>query len=163
MSRRLEMAVLVALVALVSACGSSSTSAAQTASSPSPAAASTPSANQNQGGGGQLDPAVSLPSGFPSGIPVYPGARLTASTSFAGGGSSTFGLEWETLDSASQVQAYYASHLNQGDWSVTYSVNSNGTYGVGFTSKSKPGTTGILAVTSGSGVTKIALSFVTTG
>ncbi len=165
MNVRFRLAVVFALAALVSACGSSSTPVAQSGNSPSestPSAAgtSTPSQNQNTAG---LDPEVQAPSGFPSSVPVYPGARLTTGASYNAAGNTTYGMEWETLDSESQVQAWYSSHLSQGDWSISYSANSNGTFGAGFSQKSNAKVTGILAITSDNGITKITLSFVVLG
>ncbi|MFI5283139.1 MAG: hypothetical protein ACHQ0J_08415 [Candidatus Dormibacterales bacterium] len=165
MNLRFRFAVVVALAALVSACGSSSSPAAQSGNSPSgstPSAASTSTPDQNQNTAG-LDPEVPAPSGFPSNVPVYPGARLTTGSSYNATGNTTYGMEWETHDSVSQVQAYYSSQLSQGDWSLTYSANSGGTFGAGFSQKSNQKVTGILAVASDNGITKITLSFVVLG
>jgi hypothetical protein len=113
---------------------------------------------------GQLDAEVPMPAGFPADLPVYPKARLTAGASFTSTGEVAWGMEWETTDSPSKVQAYYAKQLSQGDWTLTVSTPSNGAaYAATFGRKSNTHETGTLAVISDSGVTTIALSLLSSG
>ena len=56
-----------------------------------------------------------MPPGFPSDLPIYPKARLTAGASFVSSGQVSWGMEWETLDSVAKVQAFYTDKLNQGE------------------------------------------------
>ncbi len=148
-SIRTSMAVLVVLVAVVvvgSACGSSTSN---------PTAKSTPPAS---GGPGKLGPAVSMPRGFPSDFPVYPGARLTSAGQVNLNGQMTWGVQWETLDSVDSVQSFYTSKLNQGDWTIKYNGSSNGIVSVIFTRRSNDKQAGILTVESQSNVTHISLA-----
>src|ERR1700693_1404764 len=62
----------------------------------------------------KLDPAVAMPNGFPADVPIYPGARLTAGAAYTANGQTTWGMEWETLDTVDKVQAFYSSKLSQG-------------------------------------------------
>ena len=52
----------------------------------------------------RLDPEVPAPAGFPADVPIYTGARLTAGATFAANGVTTWGMEWETLDTVDKVQ-----------------------------------------------------------
>ena len=105
-----------------------------------------------------------MPPGFPADLPVYPKARLTAGASFASSGQVAWGMEWETTDSASKVQAYYAKQLSQGDWTLTVNSQANGAaYAATFARSSNSHETGTLAINSDSGVTTIALSLLSSG
>ena len=111
---------------------------------------------------GKLDPQVAMPGGFPADLPVYPTARLVAAASFASGNKTTWGMEWETLDLAAKVQAFYVARLNQGDWKVVFGgAGADGAYSAVISRQSDSAVTGILAINSVSGVTKITLSLVT--
>lgn len=102
-----------------------------------------------------------MPAGFPPDVPIYPGARLTAASSFAASGQPTaWGMDWETLDSIDKVQAFYSSKLSQGDWSIEFSGSSGAKFAATFRRKSNPKSTGALGADSSSGVTKISLSLV---
>lgn len=107
---------------------------------------------------GPLDAAVPTPAGFPVDVPVYPGARLTAGAAFAANGVTTWGMEWETLDSVDKVKAFYTSKLGQGDWTMQFSGGANGTFSATFSRKSNSKFAGILGADGSSGVTKISMS-----
>ena len=143
--------VTVFVLALGSACGAASSS---TPTPPAAGASSTQSA-----AGGQLDPAVSMPNGFPSDFPVYPGSRLTHASQVTANGQTSWGTEWETRDTAAAVQTFYMSKLNQGDWTIPYSSSGNGTYSAIFTRKSNSKDAGLLTVEIESNVTHIRLGF----
>jgi len=100
-----------------------------------------------------------MPAGFPADIPIYQGARLTAGATFSANGQTTWGMEWETLDSLDKVQAFYSSKLSQGDWNIQFSGTANGSFSAVFNRKSNTSAAGILAADASSGVTKISLSF----
>ncbi len=102
-----------------------------------------------------------MPAGFPPDVPIYTGARLTAGASFAASGVTTWGMEWETLDSVDKVQAFYAGKLSQGDWTIQFSGNANGSFSAIFSRKSNSKVTGIVGADGSSGVTKITLSLAT--
>lgn len=105
-----------------------------------------------------------MPPGFPADVPVYPRARLTAGASFTSTGQVVWGMEWETTDDTSKVQAYFARQLSQGDWALTVNSQANGAaYAATFARKSNSHQTGTLAIRSDSGVTTIALSFLGSG
>jgi hypothetical protein len=131
------------------ACGGSSNTA-------SSARLASPSASPTAAS--KLDPEVSMPVGFPADVPIYPGARLTAGARFSANGQTTWGMEWETLDSVAKVQAFYASKLGQGDWNVQFSGTANGSFSAVFNRKSNTSVTGILGADGSAGVTKISLS-----
>ncbi len=109
---------------------------------------------------GPLDAQVPIPAGFPTDVPIYTGARLTAGAAFAANGQTTWGMEWETLDGVDKVQAYYASKLSQGDWTIKISGVANGAFSAAFSRNSNSKFAGILGANGTSGVTKISLSLV---
>jgi hypothetical protein len=106
-----------------------------------------------------MDPAFPTPAGFPGDVPVYPGARLTAGASFGSGGETTWGMEWETLDGVDKVHAFYASKLNQGGWTISFSGGTTTAFSAVF-SRTGSRETGVVAADGSSGVTKISLSLV---
>jgi hypothetical protein len=113
---------------------------------------------------GQLDAEVAMPPGFPADLPVYPKARLTAGASFTSTGQVAWGMEWETTDDPTKVQAYYAKQLSQGDWTLTVNNQPNGAvYAAAFARKSNSHDRGTLAINADSGVTTIALSLLSSG
>lgn len=150
--------ILVALTAacLVTACGLFGGSAHST---PTASPIVSPLAQPT----GKLDAEVPMPPGFPSDVPVYPGARLTAGASFTSSGIVTWGMEWETLDSLDKVQNFYASKLSQGDWTINFKGSANGTFSAVFARKSNSRYGGIVGADGTSGVTKISLSLVSPG
>lgn len=136
------------------------------------AATGTPSAAPTAANGsplakasGQLDAEVPMPLGFPTDVPVYPKARLTAGALFASNGQHAFGLEWETTDAATAVQSFYAKQLSAGDWTLTVvTTPPNGeAYAASFARKSNSRDTGTLALNSDAGVTTISLSLLSSG
>jgi hypothetical protein len=148
---RVSLAVGLTLAALATAACGGNPASSDSSSNGSPRASTGTSA-------GKLDPAVAMPSSFPSAIPIYPGARLTTQSSFSSNAQTTWGMTWETLDSADKVQAFYAAQLNQGDWTITFSGSTNGAYSSSFTRKSNSKVVGILGVDVTSGVTKISMA-----
>jgi hypothetical protein len=106
----------------------------------------------------KLDTAVPTPAAFPPDVPVYTGARLTAGAAFTANGVTTWGMEWETLDTVDKVQAFYKSKLSQGDWTVQFSGSANGQFSATFSRKSNSKFAGILGADGSSGVTKISMS-----
>ena len=137
-----------------SACGASTSSSTSNAS---------PKASSTSTGGGTLDVQVSMPAGFPSDVPIYPGARLTSAGSFNSNGTTTWGMEWETLDSVDKVQTFYTGKLAQGDWTLSFSGSSNGNFSAIFNRKSSSNVGGILGVDGSSGITKISLALTNGG
>lgn len=153
------------------ACGSSSTPTAAShnssgssdtkakSGSSDSSASSGSSATQSNASGDQRDPAVSMPSGFPSDFPIYKGARLTQQGQYSSGGKSTWAMSWETLDALEPVGKWYEAQFNQGPWTVTFSGSSSTSYSVTFTRKSNNNDGGLLGVSDGSGYTKIDVVF----
>ena len=142
---------LMAILAGAPACRLPGSSAGSTASSTRQASV-TPSPV------GPLDAAVPPPAAFPADVPVYPGARLTAGAAFSATGVTTWGVEWETLDSVDKVKAFYTSKLSQGDWTIQFSGAANGTFSATFSRKSNSKFAGILGADGSSGITKISMS-----
>jgi hypothetical protein len=134
------------------ACRSLGGSAAAASPSPSPSTKAAPTVAS------KLDAAVPTPAGFPTDVPIYPGARLTAGAAFAANGQTTWGMEWETLDTVDKVQAFYQSKLSQGDWTVQFTGSANGQFSATFGRKSNSKFAGILGADGSSGVTKISMS-----
>ncbi|HSS60610.1 MAG TPA: hypothetical protein VLK30_04030 [Candidatus Limnocylindrales bacterium] len=108
---------------------------------------------------GALDAEVAVPPGFPSDVPVYDKARLTAAASFASSGQVTWGMEWQTMDSLSKIQAFYQKKLNEGDWTFKLSPASTPSVWTGTISrKSNPRIMGTFAVDGDVTVNRILLS-----
>ena len=141
--------VLVFASACVNSPGSKASGARQEPASPKV----TPSPSK-------LDPEVAMPDGFPADVPIYPGARLTAAAKFTSGAQTTWGMNWETLDSVDKVQALYSMKLSQGDWSIQFKGSSNASFAATFSRKSNPKSSGIIGADGKSGVTKISLSLI---
>lgn len=110
-----------------------------------------------------VDSPIPTPAGFPTDVPVYPKARLTAGASFTSPGQATWGMEWETTDGAGVVRAYYEKQFSTGDWTLQVTNTSDlvlaGTIG----RKSNPNEKGTLAVNNDNAVTVIALSLLVPG
>lgn len=155
MRARAAAASALAALALVAACGGSG---GQAGGSPSGSPQATSTSTHDR-----MDQPVPTPSGFPSDLPVYPGARLTAAAPFTSSGLVTFGMEWETLDGVDKVHAFYASKLNQGDWTISFSGTTAAGFNAVFSRKSNSRVIGTVGADGSSGVTKISLSLVMPG
>jgi hypothetical protein len=101
-----------------------------------------------------------MPDGFPADVPIYPGAKLTAAAKFTSGSQTTWGMNWETLDSVDKVQAFYSAKLSQGDWNIQFKGSSATSFAATFSRKSNSRSSGILGADGSSGVTKISLSLI---
>jgi hypothetical protein len=151
---RLAVAIiLTAILAAGSACRLSGGTAGN-----SPQASATAKVSASPTTPSKLEAEVPMPAGFPPDVPIYTGARLTAGASFAANGVTTWGMEWETLDTVDKVQAFYASKLSQGDWTIQFSGNANGSFSAVFSRKSNSKFTGLVGADGSSGVTKVTLS-----
>jgi hypothetical protein len=106
----------------------------------------------------QMDPEAPMPPGFPSDVPIYTGARLTAAAAFTSSQQTAWGMQWETLDTIDKVQAFYKAKFSQGDWSINFMDSPPGTFKSTFSRKSNPKIGGLLSADGSSGVTKISLS-----
>jgi hypothetical protein len=154
---RLGLAIfLTGILVTSSACGLTGGTATT-----SPQASSSAKASPSPASSSRLDAEVPMPAGFPSDVPIYTGARLTAGAAFAASGQTTWGMEWETLDTVDKVQAFYTSKLSQGDWTVQFSGSANGQFSATFSRKSNSKFGGIVGADGSSGVTKISLSLAT--
>lgn len=140
----------VAFMLVAAACGGGQ-------ASPTPSVSGSPLAQAS----GKLGAEVAMPPTFPADVPIYPKARLTQAAGFPSSAPTSWGMEWQTLDSVDKVQAYYTDKLNQGDWSLTVSSTANGEFKATFRRKSNGSVQGTLAANSTSGVTKILMSLVT--
>jgi hypothetical protein len=150
--------LVAALFMLVVACGGSGATAT---SSPAPVGTAEPSPTVRANG--HLDSAVAVPSGFPADIPVYSKARLTAGAAFRSNGQVSWGMEWQTVDAVDRVRAFYAQHLNQGDWTIAFGNAPSGTFTATFTRKSDAQVNGTLTSSRANGVTKISMSLAAPG
>jgi hypothetical protein len=107
---------------------------------------------------GLLDAQVAMPAGFPSDVPVYAKARLTAGAKFSSNGQVSWGMEWQTLDSVGKVQAFYADKMNQGDWTISFTNKATSTFSANFVRKSNSSVQGTVGAGTGSGITRISLT-----
>jgi hypothetical protein len=147
------LALLFGAALAASACASTPTSSSPNAASGSRAG----------GADVSLDAEVPMPSTFPSDVPIYSGARLTSAINFGSNGTTTWGMEWQTLDGVDKVQAFYTAKLAQGDWSVSFPNNANGAFSATFNRKSNSKVGGILGIDRSSGITKISLALTNGG
>lgn len=145
--------LLMGTLVSASACRLPGSSAGSTASSSRQASSKTTPSPP-----GPLDAAVPTPAAFPADVPVYTGARLTAGAAFSANGVTTWGMEWETLDSLDKVKAFYANKLGQGDWTIQFSGGGTGTFSAVFSRKSNSKVAGILGADGTSRVTTISMS-----
>ena len=104
-----------------------------------------------------------MPGNFPSDFPIYTGARLVSAGSFTSNGTSTAGMDWETLDSVDKVQAFYTAKLAEGDWALSFSGSNNGAFSAIFNRKSNSSVGGILGVGVTTGITTINLALTNGG
>jgi hypothetical protein len=151
----MKAGLVAAALVLVIACGGGghAASGSRTAGiTPEPSPLARPS--------GQLDAEVAVPSGFPGDVPVYTKARLTQGATFKSSGQVSWGLEWQTLDSVTKVQAFYADKLNHGDWTITFTTKASSSFSATFARKSNSNVQGTLGAGTGSGVTKISMTLV---
>ena len=145
-------AALALLLLVAAACGGEATPA-----TPSPSGSPLAQAS------GKIGAEVPLPAAFPADVPVYPKARLTAAAGFPESAPTSWGMEWQSLDAAAKVTAFYADKMNKGDWTLTVTSNANGDFRANFGRKSSSNVLGTLEVTAASGVTKVLMSLVTSG
>src|SRR3989475_9304261 len=113
--RVIALAGLVLLAGCTSGGGSAGSSPSTTLS-PEPSPLARPS--------GQLDAEVSMPPGFPSDVPIYTKARLTAGGSFLSNGQVSGGEEREPRASAAEARRQYQGKLQQ--HGLTHSVTNSG-------------------------------------
>jgi hypothetical protein len=139
---------------LLAACSAGSTAGGT--STPSASPIPSPLA----GPSGRLNAEVPMPAGFPADMPIYPKSRLTSGAAFVSSGEASWGMEWETLDSTSKVQSFYASKLAQGDWVIAMKSSSATAFTATFQRKSTSAVTGTLAANNTDGVTRILMSLV---
>ena len=111
-----------------------------------------PSANASS------SPPVAMPSNFPADVPIYPKARLAAAASFESSTRVTWGMEWETPDPVTKVQTFYASQMNQGDWTITFASAAVDRVAATFARKSNSHAGGTLAAYPEGGLTQILMS-----
>jgi hypothetical protein len=142
--------VAVAFVLVLAACGGGQ-------ASPTPSPSGSPLAQAS----GKLGAEVPMPPGFPADVPVYPKARLTQAAGFPTSGPTSWGMEWQTLDSVAKVQAFYADKMNTGDWTISFTSKANDAFAATFKRRSTSSVSGTLACNASSGVTKILMSLVT--
>ena len=102
-----------------------------------------------------------MPASFPSDVPIYANARLTAGASFTSASQMAWGMEWETLDAAAKVQAFYVKQFGQGDWTLNPTNTTAGSFAATIARKSNSHDTGTLAINTDGSLTKILLSLTT--
>ncbi len=131
----------LALASIALACGKEESSAPTSAAAPAPQAAAapaeTPQAAPAAGGDAEVVPGEDggpdtvmtegvLPQGYPSDVPVYPGATIGSSMSTPGlGVFATFNSD----DAPQTVLSHYRTELAKGGWSVVDTPDGNGVDG----------------------------------
>jgi hypothetical protein len=148
--------VLMCALCLGSACGDNPS---HVTSSPLASAAATPSPHKTASPSPVPSPsAETMPAGFPSDFPIYPGSRLIQQAKFSGGGQTNWGLEWTTADATTKVQTFFMNRLSSGDWVLlTHSGSATTSYSDSFRRNSDPRTSGTLQIAFGGGITKISV------
>lgn len=96
---------------------------------------------------------VGLSSCLPSDFPSYPRASIASIVISDTAGNCT--IQYRTRDSADEVQAFYETHLDEDDWTVT-SVDLDHRF-VRFQRVSRPETTGYVEVLSFGGLTQFQI------
>lgn len=152
----------LAVALLVTGCSHIPGMGSKAAASPSTQATATTAAGTPLAKAtGGLDAEVAMPSGFPSDVPIYPKARLTAGAQFVSSGQVAYGMEWETKDGQAAVATYYQKEFNQGDWVLTLKDTSS-VWTATIARKTNSHEAGTLAIYNDSPVTVIALSLAST-
>jgi hypothetical protein len=141
--RPLIAAGLTIAALVVAGCGSSSSSSNGSGSGSN---SSSGGSSGGSSGSSKLDAAVKYPSGWPSDVPVYSGARLTTQASSTSNGKTSYVMGWETNDSVDKVSSYYQDALAKGDFTIVFNTSSNGTVALEFQRKSNDKVTGILSI-----------------
>ncbi len=130
-------------------------------SAASPTAGASPTGSPLARASGALDAQVAMPAGFPSDVPIYANSRLTAGAAFTSTGQEAWGMEWETLDAAAKVQAFYVKQFAQGDWTLKPTNSTAGSFAATIARKSNSHDSGTLAINTDGSLTKILLSLTT--
>jgi len=156
--RKASALCVAALAALVLGAACSHLPGMGSKASTSPSAGAGPTGSPLARASGALDAQVPMPPGFPSDMPVYGNARLTAGATFTSTGQVAWGMEWESLDAAAKVQAFYVKQFGQGDWTLNPSNTTAGSFAATIARKSNSHDTGTLAINTDGGLTKILLS-----
>jgi hypothetical protein len=104
-----------------------------------------------------------MPRGFPADVPIYSGARLTSAINFGSNGTTTWGMEWQTVDGVDRVQAFYTARLSEADWTLSFPNSTKGAFSATFNRKSDSKVGGILGIDAGGGITKITLALTNGG
>ena len=119
----LACAIALTLVAL--ACGSDETSPSEPAATPEAPGepAAQPAPGQSAAPGDAVASEGVIPEGYPSDVPVYPGATPGASMTMPGlGVFATF----ESNDPLDKIQSHYRGELGKNGWSVLDSADGSG-------------------------------------
>ena len=80
------------------------------------------------GNSAQIGESVKLPDGFPSIMPIYSGAKLSAASKTNG---SDYAITASTTDSVEKVVSYYKTQLVSNGWTIDSSTDSSDTTGKG--------------------------------
>ncbi|TME42813.1 MAG: hypothetical protein E6I61_01990 [Chloroflexi bacterium] len=148
----------VAVLLLGTACSNVPGIGSKAAASPAPSGS--PVGSPLARASGALDAQVPMPAGFPADMPIYANSRLTAAASFTSTDEVAWGMEWESADATTKVQASFPKQFNQGDWTLNVTSNAPGAFAATLTRKSNSRVTGTLAIDNDVAVTKILLSLV---
>ena len=128
------LACAIALGSIGWGCGSEEASSPDSAATPAepgqaapgeaaPPAAAMPAVPGEAASGDAIAADGVIPEGFPSDVPVYPGAKPGSSMTMPGlGVFATF----ESSDKADKVVEHYRGELTKGGWSVTDSADGGG-------------------------------------
>jgi len=76
----------------------------------------------------QVGESVKLPDGFPSAMPIYPGANLNAASK---SNNSDYAVTATTSDSVDKVVSYYKTQLASNGWTIDSSTDSSDATGKG--------------------------------
>jgi hypothetical protein len=118
----------------VDSSSSSGDSSKTSTSSSNSSKTATPSSDSSSGASSSpssatLPAEVTLAKNFPADrVPLPSGARVTSSSSFGSGGSTTYSIELYVKDTPSNISDYFSGELPKHGWASAFTSNSNGQY-----------------------------------
>ena len=85
-----------------------------------------------------------LPNEFPSDFPIYPEAKLISSWLASGESTDGLSLIWETEDTFSKVSNYYENELEEANWTLSFTSETEDSTTFAF---EKNGSSGFIGIT----------------
>lgn len=86
----------------------------------------------------------SLPNGFPTDFPIYPGAKITTSWKTEEEGAQGYSLVLETSDSLEKVTSFYNSELTKTAWNIENTIKEVNSGAISFNKDGSKGFIGLV-------------------